>query len=371
MGDSIADFELFKTIVKNTTTGVAVWELEDLNDEKSLIFKYYNQAAEKASGTSFEGFIGKYIGDIFPPLMETELPKIYQQVVLSKSEFDFGEVNYSDENIDLGTFLVKAFYLKDNLMAVAYENVSVLKGVQKDLEKTNSELETLANDLEESNKRLFEFASIASHDMKSPTRGVKNLINFFIEDYGEKLDDTGIELLNRVIGMTDKMEVVIDNLLSSSKVKNIQDSYEKIGLDIISQKTYERVLIEDPDLNFIIGDLPIVNVDRTRLLEVFYNLATNAIKYNTSEKKRIEITFDSKTGILKFTDNGIGIRKQDYDNVFKLHKRLNEDQYKDGTGVGMALAKGILDRHGIDISIDSEVGRGTSFLLNLNPVLAN
>ena len=147
-------------------------------------------------------------------------------------------------------------------------------------------------------------------------------------------------------------------------------------LEIFSLKEVLDSVIKDvegqPDLSIDISfsDLPVVKADKIGLREAFLNFVTNAHKYNDSENKQVNFSFDKDSGILSISDNGIGIEQKDYDAVFAFFRRVHgKDEYGGGSGAGLAIVKKILERQGISIGFESEVGKGTTFMLDMNKVL--
>lgn len=249
------------------------------------------------------------------------------------------------------------------------------------------ELAQINLELERSNNELDAFAYIASHDLKEPLRGIHNYSSFLMEDYAEVLDEEGISKLETLIRLTQRMEDLINSLLHFSRLGRVELSLQQIDLN----KTLDSVL--DVIKTSQIGDsidiniprkLPIVNCDRVQINELFTNLISNAIKYNRSPHKEVEIGFIDRFEQLNSTlvhilpfphqvvlyvkDNGIGIPQKHHDNIFRIFKRLHgKKAYGGGTGAGLTIAKKIIERHGGEIWLESEVGVGTTFYCSLPP----
>lgn len=216
------------------------------------------------------------------------------------------------------------------------------------------------------NEQLEEFTYIASHDLKTPVRGLKNLAKFIKEDHYEKLDDDGKYMVNKMQTYADRINNLIDDLLIYSNASKTEIKGQNVDLNSIIKNSVEYLDLDfDNSVKRNTETLPIIKGDKSKIGSVF----TNAIKYNESEIKEINITF--KNSKLYFSDNGIGIPKEHFDKVFAFFKRVHYDEKYEGTGAGMAIVKKILDRHEIDISIESEVGKGTTFILDLSKCLQN
>ncbi|MDH3660142.1 MAG: ATP-binding protein [Alphaproteobacteria bacterium] len=235
-----------------------------------------------------------------------------------------------------------------------------------------------AAELERSNRELDDFAHIASHDLKEPLRAISNHARFLLEDYEEKLDEDGVRRLNRLIKLSHRMEKLITDLLFYSRIRKAEVESEPVDLNAIiadidvsladmMRQRNARLVLSEP--------LPKVVAARPHMRTVFQNLITNAIKYNDSEEKIIEIGFDDGSdradgvsgSVFHVRDNGIGIDDAHKDDVFRIFKRLNTDKtYGEGTGAGLTFVKKIIENHGGEIWLESEPGKGTTFFFTLD-----
>lgn len=230
-------------------------------------------------------------------------------------------------------------------------------------------------DLERSNKELDDFAYIASHDLKEPLRGVHNHALFLLEDNQGKLDSESVGRLNRLIYLSQRLERLINDLLYYSRIGRQELAIQSADINEVIHDVEQTLDIfkEDKNINITISEkLPAIICDKTRVTEVFRNLITNAIKYNDSEIKNIEIGFlrnaKDKNGnqvenVFYVKDNGRGIAKEFYDEIFRIFKRLQSPKNKeeDGTGVGLTFVKKIIERHGGKIWLESGKDLGTTF----------
>jgi len=237
------------------------------------------------------------------------------------------------------------------------------------LEKTNEELNESNQNLVRSNEQLEEFAYIASHDLKEPLRGVHNYSSFLMEDYYKLIDEPGREMLESLMDLTQNMEERINALLeySSAMKKDLQMVTFDIHHTLSQLKNEFQQLFASENLSIQIKGTPSkIVLDKVRITEVIRNLISNGIKYNTSKLKVIEIDFVVAHGRLeiKVTDNGIGIKEAHKDRIFTMFKRLHgRDKYGGGTGIGLSIVKKLIERHGGDIVVNSELNKGTTFHL--------
>lgn len=253
----------------------------------------------------------------------------------------------------------------------------------RELAVTQAKLMRLNDALIRSNNDLDDFAHIASHDLKEPLRGIHNYSNFLLEDYTDKLDADGKRRLETLTRLTRRMDVLIEDLLTYSRLGRAElamreTDVEAVVRDVIGQM---RISLDERGVEMRIpGPLPKIRCDHVRIGEVFRNLISNAANYNDKAEKWIEIgcVNGEKAGVAPgqvggngetafyVRDNGIGIPERHFERVFKMFRRLHgRDKFGGGTGIGMSIARKIVERHGGEIWIESEVGSGTTFYFTL------
>ncbi len=225
--------------------------------------------------------------------------------------------------------------------------------------------------LTRSNEALNEFAYVASHDLKEPLRGIHNYASFLLEDYSERLDEAGRAKLETLTRLTLRMETLIDSLLYYSRVGQTELGLGRVSLQDVVEEVVEslHISLEEADVEVRIpAELPTLVCDQGRIAEVFHNLITNAIKYNDTPEKWIEIGSrqEAEGCVLYVRDNGIGIPEKHQGAVFRIFKRLHgRDAYGGGTGFGLTIVKKIVERHAGRIWVESSLGEGTTFCFTL------
>jgi PAS domain S-box-containing protein len=256
-------------------------------------------------------------------------------------------------------------------------DLSARKRQEESLRDTLDQLSAYAADLERSNQELDDFAYIASHDLKEPLRGIHNHARFLLEDYETLLDDDGKRRLNRLSHLSQRMEKLVNDLLYFSRIGRFELAIKLTDIpamlrDVVS--TLEQLIEEKHARVLIPTDLPHVVCDSVRVTEVFRNLIVNAIKYNDSPEKIIEIGYlaahsdeegRQRTRIYFVRDNGKGIPAEFHEDIFKMFKRLERADDDAGTGVGLTFVRKIIQRHGGHIWLESEPGNGTTFYFTL------
>jgi two-component system, LuxR family, sensor kinase FixL len=256
--------------------------------------------------------------------------------------------------------------------------VGIIRDITERKEMERERAQFIA-DLARSNQELDDFAYIASHDLKEPLRGVANNATFLKEDYEGSLDEKGLKRLNRMVFLCQRMERLVDDLLYFSRLGRQKLAVQPTDLNVIVrdiEAMMESSLQEKHAEIVIPRRLPTITCDTTRITEVFRNLITNAIKYNQNDSKRIEIGYASMTELVPdaaeelvfyVRDNGIGIAPEFHREIFRIFKRLNEeDDTQRGSGVGLTFVQKIIERHNGRIWLESELGQGTTFYFTIN-----
>ena len=255
------------------------------------------------------------------------------------------------------------------------------------LVRQNQHLAKANRELVMSNAELDSFAYAASHDLREPLRGITNLSAFILDDYASVLDGSGQEQLHMIQKLSGRMNDLISSLLQFSRVGRLELDMRPVELESLVNDAADviRGFIKEKHGEVeIVGKLPTVLGDATRLSEVFTNLITNAFKYNQSDKPRVEIgsqadhpnlQTDPVTGqkplAIFVRDNGIGIEARYHKDVFRIFRRLHgRDDFGGGTGAGLTIVERVIQRHGgtIWIESDPETAPGTTFWFSLLPL---
>ena len=232
-------------------------------------------------------------------------------------------------------------------------------------------LELLNADLERSNSDLQEFTHSVSHDLQEPLRKIHAFGQFLVEDCGEDIPDEGRKHLERIQDATVRMKRLIQHLLALARVGSRgaeivpvdSRSVLEQAVDVLS----ERVAECDAQISMADG-LPVVMADAVQLGQVFQNLIANALKFRSPDRRpRVTIEAEVAGGLATFSvrDNGIGIEERFLEKIFGVFQRLHLREEYDGAGVGLALCRKIVQRHGGRIWAESEAGEGSTFHFTL------
>ncbi|SEV96628.1 PAS domain S-box protein [Natrinema salifodinae] len=223
--------------------------------------------------------------------------------------------------------------------------------------------------LEESNERLEQFAYAASHDLQEPLRMISSYLSLIESRYADDLDDDGEEFIEYAVDGADRMREMIDGLLAYSRIETQGEPFEPVDLDDIVADVREdlQFRIEETDAELTIDDLPRVEGDPSQFRQVFQNLLSNAIEYCGDDPPHVRVTAErqGRTWKLSVADEGIGIDPDQQDRIFEVFQRLHGREEYDGTGIGLALCRRIVERHDGEIRVDSEPGEGATFSFTL------
>jgi signal transduction histidine kinase len=232
-----------------------------------------------------------------------------------------------------------------------------------------AELNERAKDLARSNSELQQFAYVASHDLQEPLRMVASFTQLLAKRYGDKLDDDARDFINYAVDGAMRMQTLISDLLNYSRVGTQGKPFVPTNSEALLKRVLDslKISIEESGA-VIVGDhLPVVMADPQQLSQLFQNLITNAIKFHGQDVPRIRISTERIGKEWKFSvrDNGIGISQEHADRIFIIFQRLHTKTEYPGTGIGLAICKKIVERHGGRIWIEPSPGGGTTFCFTI------
>lgn len=225
----------------------------------------------------------------------------------------------------------------------------------------------LFEEIEQVNKELKDFAYIVSHDLKAPLRGIATIANWVKQDYKDILDEQGKSMLDLLISRADRMKNLIDGILDYSRVSRLKDNMKTIDLNQVV-KDVKSILIIPANIKIIVNsDLPKIKFEPTKITQIFQNLIGNSIKYMDKEDGFIIIKYKIKEEYIAISikDNGPGIDERHFDKIFKMFQTLNRRDEIESTGVGLTIVKKIIDIYGGFIEVNSQITKGTEFILNI------
>ncbi|WP_299120333.1 PAS domain S-box protein [uncultured Winogradskyella sp.] len=344
----------YSNIIANMNLGL----VEVNNDDEILMI---NQSFSEMSGYAESELIGKRGGKVFPISEDSDVIQ-KENEKRQNGESNSYELKVKTKNGDIRHWLISGAPNYD-LNGKVVGSIGIHLDIT-DLKSLEIQKEKLLAKLEKSNDELQEYAHIVSHDLKSPLRSIDALVNWLKEDNKDKLDEVSLQNFNHIETTLEKMEQLITDVLNYSSVGSNNETTE-VDTHTLVNDLVNILFIPDHIEVKVLSRLPIVVGDKTKLLQVFQNLISNAAKFIHVDKGLIEIDVKERENAYEFSvkDNGIGIEKHFHDKIFKIFHSLNKN--KDSTGIGLSIVKKIINLHKGEIWLDSEPGKGSTFYFTL------
>ena len=242
---------------------------------------------------------------------------------------------------------------------------------QLQIECQAAELKSRAEQLDRITRELDDFAYITSHDLKEPLRGIAAYCEILLEDYAEQLDDTGQHRLKTLVRLCNRLENLINDLLTYCRVGGVQPAETNIDLEAIVTDIIQTLHPAIDRRNAQVSvqrPLPPVNGDPTLIAMALRNLIANGLKFNDSPNPHVQLgSLATEPPTLYIRDNGIGIDRKHHEEIFTIFRRLHGSKQYEGSGAGLTIVRKIVDAHGGRIWIESTPGQGSTFFLTLAP----
>ncbi len=252
----------------------------------------------------------------------------------------------------------------------ATRDITERKETEALLLELNTRLKQRADELASSNIELERFAYIASHDMQEPLRMITSFLQLFKKKYENQLDETAEQYIHFAVDGAERMKKLIMDLLEYSRVGSNKDNLTDIDTNSLLQEVKNVFYNRIEELKAVINIMPLppINGNKTQLFQLFQNLLGNALKYNNAAIPEVEISGKEEKDHFVFSvrDNGIGIKPVFFEKIFVLFQRLHHKNEYSGTGIGLAICKKIVDRHGGKIWVESEPGKGSCFYFTIS-----
>ena len=258
-------------------------------------------------------------------------------------------------------------------LATAAEEQARLVG---ELEAREGELAAKTRELERSNRELTDFANVASHDLKSPLRGIRNFSQLLARRHRDDLGERGGEYLDFILGNADRALDLVDGLLAYAKTGGGNREETDFALADAARDAVANLdaAVRERGASVDIGELPPARADRMLVTQVLQNLIGNGLKYNRSERPRVRVWADRDADgawVVRVRDNGIGIPAEHREAVFEMFRRLHGAGGEfEGSGIGLASCVRAVQRHGGRMWCESEEGAGSTFSFTLPGALA-
>jgi PAS domain S-box-containing protein len=349
----------YRSLFENMLDGFAYCRMlfDDQTHPIDFVYLEVNSAFERLTG--LKNVAGKKITEVIPGIKESypELFEIYGRVALTgqpeKFEIDFKPLK--------AWFSISVYSMEREYFVAVFDNITERKRAEEQLKKRTEELAR-------SNAELEQFIYIASHYFQEPLRTVSNSSQLLARHYKDKLDAKADQFIGFIVDGTTRMQEMIDDLLAYSKIITRIKPFEPTDCEAVFNEALTNVkdAIEESGALVIHDPLPTVMADASQIVQLFQNLLSNAIKFR-KEKPRITVSAVQKGNEWLFSvkDNGIGIAPEFMEYIFKIFEREHASTEYPGTGIGLAICKKIVERHGGRIWVESEQGKGSTFYFTI------
>lgn len=247
----------------------------------------------------------------------------------------------------------------------SFNSSDYIKEQSIEIVKINKQREELLVNLEKQNQALNEYAHMVSHDLKAPLRSIDTLINWFIEDNKEIMNDANTKSLNLILSNVEKMDLLIKGILYYSSIEKQDSDNRTIDLNILIDEILRTIDISEQVEITLKNPLPKVFGNDFRYKQLFQNLIQNAIKYNDKENISVEIGNSETDDEILFyiKDNGIGIPEQYHTKVFNIFAKLENND--PSSGIGLSIVKKIIEFYNGKVWLESQEGIGTTFYFTI------
>ncbi|MGB9979717.1 PAS domain-containing sensor histidine kinase [Methanobacterium sp.] len=338
--------------------------------DKELRYKYINHGSNTL-GLSSENLIGKKLEDIAPlkgiiKIWTKSAKKVLKTGEIQEMEFKFPSIHglkvfhsYIVPEYDDGKI--------ESLLVVSHD-VTQRKQLEEELKETVKELK-------HSNEELQQFAYVASHDLQEPLRTITSFTQLIERRYKNKLDSDADEFIEYIVEAAKRMQSLINDLLNYSRVATMKKEFELTDTEEVLKSALNNlnIAIRENNAQITHENLPEIMADPGQMIQLFQNLIGNAIKFRKPEvppKIHIKACKDENNNEYVFSvqDNGIGMEPQYAERIFTIFQRLHTNEEYDGTGIGLAISKRVVERHDGRIWVESKLGEGSTFYFTIHNI---
>jgi PAS domain S-box-containing protein len=346
-----------------------------LKDARELRFVQFNRAGEELLGYEREELLGKNDHDFFPKDEADFFTESDRAVLRAGVLHDIPAEPIHTRAKGLRWLHTRKIPIRgddgepSHLLGIS-EDVTERKQAEDARRRAEEELKRSHADLARSNEELEQFAYVASHDLQEPLRKIQAFSDLLLTTCGPALGREGQEYLARILAAANRMRTLVQDLLALSRVTSKARPFIAVDLGVIARETLAdlELSIDESDAEIRVLDLPTVLADPAQMRQLFLNLIGNALKFvREGEAPRVTVsarTVDDHVE-LSFQDDGIGFEQKYADRIFKPFQRLHPAGRYPGSGIGLAICRKIVERHGGTITAKSEPGRGATFLITL------
>ncbi len=320
-----------------------------------------NKAFADAFAMTPEELVGKTCYEIVHSTAQPPLTCPHKQTVDTKSPHI---AEYFEPRLGIHLEVSSSPVLNENDEIVGVVHVAKDITDRKHAEERQNQL---LHELEGVNQELTDFAYIISHDLKAPLRAIGTLADWIAADYTDKFNDEGKENMRLLLGRVQRMQNLIDGVLQYSRVGRVKEDMVVVDLNELVPEIIDILAPPDNISITVKNELPTIECEKTRTMQVIQNLLSNAIKYMDKPRGIITVGCTEENNFWKFsvTDNGPGIEEKHFERIFKIFQTLQARDDVESTGIGLTVVKKIVELYGGKIWLESKVGEGTTFFFTL------
>ncbi len=329
-------------------------------------FTFANRAFCELIGKPLEKLIGLTDFDLYPRELAEKYRQDDAQVCETGKVFETVEITQAPDGSEHHSHVVKTAVhdASDKVIGTQVMFMDITDRV-----RAEQEVRRTAAELEQSNIELQQFAYIASHDLQAPLRGIASFAQFLQQEYQGQLDATADDYIGEIVSGAQRMQQLIKDLLAYSRVESRSRPFESVPLAAVFDDAVLllRAEIEDARAEVTRGELPIVAGDAAQMSQLLQNLISNGLKYHGDAPPHVHVSAERNDSgwTISVCDNGIGIDAKHHEKIFEIFIRLHTQEKYPGTGIGLAVCRRIVLRHGGRIWVESEVGCGSTFSFTL------
>jgi PAS domain S-box-containing protein len=344
--------------------------LESIDDaffavDKNWIVTYWNRRAELVLGKTKETMLHHNLWELFAHAEQTRSYELYHQAMQTGVATYFEEYHQPSNK-----WYEASVYPSVDGLSVYFKDITERVTTDANIKALNESLLNKAKELEVSNLELEQFAFVASHDLQEPLRMVTSFLSQLEKKYGDTIDEKGKRYIFFAVDGAKRMRQLILGLLEFSRVGKAGGHAEPVDLTGLVNNILPlfRKQVEETKATITCHNLPTLHISKAPIAQVFQNLIGNALKYHTKGlPPNIVVTCDDvgHGWLFSVKDNGIGIEAEYFDRIFIIFQRLHNKSEYEGTGMGLAVTKKIIDNLGGRMWVESEVGKGSTFYFTL------
>ncbi len=358
----------FRSLVQYATDVISIVNLDGT-------INYLSPSVKNVLGYEPEELIGRKTIEFYNPKEHKRLKEEHFHLIANPNETMRKEHTFLHRNGKWITFEGTARFFYDELT----NQTGILLNLRDITERKENEnkLRAFADKLQQSNRELQDFAFVASHDLQEPLRKVQAFGNRLATKYGNLIPEDGLDYLERMQSASNRMQTLINDLLTFSRVSTKAKPFEKTNLEKIVNEVLNdlEVKVEETNAKITIVGLPEICADQTQMRQLFQNLIGNALKFRKPDSvPEVKIYHEAQTFEeienaeqlqIIVEDNGIGFDEKYADRIFTVFQRLHGRAEFEGSGVGLAVCRKIVERHGGQIIAQGSIGKGAKFIISL------